>query len=189
MVDFGRRIIKVQGTDVELDTVGDLPIADLSTDMDQVASKMAWWASVWSAAESEKIKVDALYRSWRGRKTAEILERNEKEAEWKVRAAIEADPKFMELKSAIAVTEENATLAKGVFEAFSKKGNMLQSRGAMARGELAATGMTTPDSAPKGRRPVTITDDDAGTPATTSDARADRMRQILNSKKKKTKEQ
>jgi hypothetical protein len=189
-VDFRRRTIKVQGTDVLLDTAGDLPIADLSNDMDRVASQMAWWASVWSAAEKERIQAEAHYRAWRGRLTLDILAANEKEAEWKVKAKIEADPKFLQYKDAMAMSEENAVLAKGIFESFQRKGNMLQSRGAMVRGEMGAGGMATrSESAPSRRADVSTDEDDApdgaGAPGV-EDPRVTRMRE--NNKKSKKKE-
>ena len=147
---FAQRTITVMGqaVDVNVGPTGDLPIADLTPDMDKVAAQMAWWAVVQAAAEREKIQTDARYRSWRAAMTNKILEEQKGLAEHKVKALIEADLKFLEFKEAIAIAEENAIIARGQFLAFDKKGAMLQSRGAMARRELARQGMTTPADEP-----------------------------------------
>lgn len=179
---FGKRTIVVTGVEVSLDVKKGLPIADLSRDMARVASEMAWWASVQAAAEGEAEEVDAHYRRWRAIKTEEILAADPKLAEWKLKARIESDPKFIEYKKAVGKAKENVTLARGVFLSFDKKGNQLQSRGAMARGELDKTGMSTPaeptESAPPSRRKM-VADDE------TTEARVERMRAINKAKKKR----
>lgn len=144
MKNFGLRVITVAGQDVELNIEDELVIADLSEGMDRVAAQMAWWGSVLASAEGEKIEVDAFYRRWRAGRVQEILDKTPSLAEWKVKAAVEADPDFVKMKKAIATAEENAVLALRVFMAFEKKANQLQSRGALTREERAATGLTTP---------------------------------------------
>lgn len=142
---FAKVTILVDGVKVEIDTdASGLPIVDLSQDMDRVASQMAWWGSVLGAAEQEKITCDAAYRRWRGQRTQELLGKDPKMAEWKLRAAIDADPKFIQYKQAIAAAERHVVLVQKVFAAFDKKANLLQSKGAMARAQLDATGMSTP---------------------------------------------
>lgn len=172
--DFAKRSITVAGTVVELDTREGLPIADISGDMDKVASQMAWWGSVWAAAEREALEADAFYRSWKAKKFNEFLESDPKLAIDKVNAKVEACSEFLQFKQAIAKATENATLARAIFNAYDKKGNMLQSRGAIARGELAKTGMTTPVS-PKPR--ATVTDDDE------DDPRTEKLRDKMKKKK------
>jgi hypothetical protein len=174
--DFSKRSITVAGTVVELNTKDGLPISDISADMDRVASEMAWWGSVWAAAEREAVEADAFYRSWRARKFNEFLESDPKMGVDKIERKVEACEEFLKFKQAIAKAAENVTIARAIFQSFDKKGNMLQSRGAIARGELAKTGMTTPVT-PKTRPTVTTDDDD------TQDPRVDKLRQI-NKKKK-----
>lgn len=153
-----RRPIKVHG--VEVPPAGDdLGIVDLSTDMDRVAALMGFWGSVWASAVEEHAMADAHYRSWRARETQRLLDSSPKLAEWKLKADIEASPHFLALKQAIASAERNVVHAKATFESFSKKANQLQSKGAMLRDELGATGMHTPSepAPPKpkpARRPV-----------------------------------
>jgi hypothetical protein len=182
MVDFAKRSITVMGEKVDLNTKVDLPIADVSVDMSKVAAQIGWWGSVWAAAEKERMQSEAHYRRWRAGMTNGILDSDPKLAEWKLRARIEADPKFIEFKDALAQAEENVVLAKNQVEAFKAKGNQLQSRGAMQRSELDATGMTTPErpkSAPMRSKMV----DDETKRSTTS--RDDAVRQKLKAKKAK----
>jgi hypothetical protein len=144
-VDFKKRTIMVQGEKIEIDLdESGLTIADLSEDMGRVASQMAWWSSVLSAAEAEKIRVDGFYRQWRAKTALAALDKDPKLSEYKQKLAVEASDDFLRWKDKIAISEENAVIAKGMVQAFDKKGSMLQSRGAIIRGELAATGMTTP---------------------------------------------
>lgn len=145
MVDaFKVRTIKVNGVEVSLDTDVDLGVGDLTGDMDSVAAQMGFWGSVWSAAVQEIGDADAHYRHWRAQKANEVLKADPKLPEWKVRNRIESDPKFLVYKHALAVADNHVTLAKATFMSFDKKSNQLQSKGAMSRSELDATGMSTP---------------------------------------------
>lgn len=144
-IDFKNRSIIVSGTTVVVDTETDLEVSfDLGGDMSKVASHMAWWGSVWAEAEAERVRVDAAYRQWRAQKVAKVDPKGNL-AEWRVKAAIEADPEFIKHKNAIARTEGNVTAARSQHDSFGKKANTLQSKGAMARREQDATGMTTPE--------------------------------------------
>jgi len=145
VMNFGKRTITVQGQQVELDTNVDLPITNIDRDMDRLASQMAWWASVWAAAERETIQADAHYRSWRAKAWKAVANAKPKPPEHAIKASVEADPKFLQYKEAIAAAAENVTLAKGVFQALDKKGNQLQSRGARVRAEIGAQGIHTPE--------------------------------------------
>jgi hypothetical protein len=136
---FSKREIVVSGEIISLDTGADLLIRDISTDMDNVASQMAWWGSVQALAECEKEQVDAQYRKWRAEK---ILEVDPKftAPEWRVKALVEADDEFLAHKAEIARTIDNALAAKAMFMAFEKKANTLQSRGANQRTERDKAG-------------------------------------------------
>ncbi|MGW8177327.1 MAG: hypothetical protein ACWGQW_00800 [bacterium] len=149
--EFKRRTITVNGILVELDTDVDLQVGALSGDMDKVASQMGFWGSVWASAVEERTNVDAHYRHWRAKTVEAILAEDPKLAEWKVKAKVEAGADFLKMKAALAISERNVTLAKAVFDSFDKKANQLQSKGAMSRSELDATGMSTP-SKPRPKR-------------------------------------
>ena len=182
MSAFGKRTIKVQGEPVDLDVKADLPITNLDKDMDQVASHMGWWGSVLGAAERERVQADSHYRHWRGQAWMAAYEGKPKPPpEHVIKATVESDPKFLQYKEAIALSEENVAIARAVFEAFSKKANVLQSKGARMRAEIGAQGMTTPEE-PK-PAPRTKTAEPAGESKAT--AGVDRMKDI--NRKKRTK--
>jgi hypothetical protein len=144
--DFGKMEIEVDGKAVDIDLAADLTIDDLSKDMDEVAAKMAYWGAVWAAAEAEAERVDTHYRSWRAEYGRQLLEANEKLAEWKVKQEIEASPKFKRYKEGVAIATRNKTMLRAIFESWRVKASQLQSKGAMARAELDSTGMHTKSS-------------------------------------------
>lgn len=151
-MDFGDRTIKVQGQTIKVKTGKGSDFwtsKDISRDMDRVASLIAWWGSVKGAAMQEAETVDAFYRQWRARKALEILERDPKLAEWKVKALIEADPEFARVKAGIAKAQENVEVATVMVRAAEKKANILQSRGANLRAEKRTQGMHTPADEPE----------------------------------------
>jgi hypothetical protein len=180
MMGFGKIEIKVDGQPVKGDVDELLEIGDVSEDMDKVAAQMAYWGAVWASAESEKEQADSYYRQWRANKGKELLEANDKLAEWKTRQEIESDPKFMKIKQGLATAIRNATLCRALYESFRTKANILQSKGAMMRAELDATGMHTKgDDKPKTRRQAELKEKRAANKAA--------MREIFKGKKAKAK--
>jgi len=143
-MSFRQRSMTVNGIEVTVDVDIDLQIGDLSGDMDKVASQMGFMANVWAAAVEEQINVDSHYRHWRAAEAQKIMEADAKLAEWKIKAAIESNPMFLKYKAAIARAESNVISSSKNFASLEKKSNILQSKGAMSRKELDATGMTTP---------------------------------------------
>jgi hypothetical protein len=130
----------------------DLEIGDITNDQSKVASQMARWSVIWAAAESERMRTDAYYRKWRAEVGVKLMRVDPKTSEWKIRQAIESDPMFEKLKGALAEAERNVIVSKGVFESFRIKANALQSRGAMARAEFEAIGMSTPSTSKNKRK-------------------------------------
>jgi hypothetical protein len=201
---FARQKIKVQGTTVEVYIVGDgaeLPIgADLSSEMDRVAAQLAYWGAVAADAQAELTQVDAWYRRFRATTAREVLALDSKASEWKVKNAVEASDGFIKHKEAVALAEKNLGLCEAMVRAFDKKANQLQSRGAKARSELGATGMTTPEVPRSGRRGWNLSgagsdrdDDDVDAPTRgvreprrpTVDEKIRRMEQINGERRKK----
>lgn len=135
--------IKVEGVELEFDRNEELIIDDLSSDQTRVASQMSYWGALTASAESEKIRADAYYRSWRAKIGKQILKKDPKLAEWKIKQIIESDEDFIKLKNSLAQATFNVVTCKSNFESFRTKAAQLQSRGAMMRAELDATGMTT----------------------------------------------
>lgn len=123
--------IKVDGELIDIDLAEDLIIRDLAGDMDHVAAKIGHWGDMLGVAEAEKILVDAAYRSWRADFGRVLLATNEKLAEWKVKAAIEASPDFMQHKEKIATAQRNVMTLHSVYEAFRVKAGQLRSKALM----------------------------------------------------------
>ena len=117
---------------------------DLSEQQDKVAAQMAYWGEVWAASEAEELEIDAAYRHWRAKLKEELIAKNPKLSDPKIMAKIEATDTFVKFKKAIAQAKQNSITCKTRMQAFEKKANLLQSRGAQRRAEYEATGMTTP---------------------------------------------
>lgn len=186
-MDFSKRKITVNGTEIEFDTRTHFPVGDISDDMRDVASAMAWWGSVWAAAEAERIVADSFYRAWRARLSEKLLSDDPKLSVEKLKNKVEAHPEFMKCKQALALAEENVTLCKAAFNSLEKKGNMLQSLGAKTREELRVTGLTTPSepsSAPRSRPPVD--EDEPAVDASKVEAADGKMRALNKGKTNKT---
>lgn len=170
--------LKVNGEKIVADLAELMEITDVSRDMDRIAALMSYWGSVWAAAEAEKISVDSYYRQWRARYGMKIVEKEPKQAEWKVRQQLEASDDFEKIKKGISLAAQNVTTSKGIYEALRIKANMLQSKGAMMRAELDATSMRTPEKKPSRR----ITEKEAD-----RENKAAGMRDMNRKKKKKRK--
>ena len=193
-MDFSKRKITVNGTEIEFSTKTHFPVGDVGDDMKDVSSAMAWWGSVWAAAEAERINVDAFYRAWRAQATEKLIAEDPKLSDEKRKSKIEALPDFLKCKKAMAMAEENCTLAKAAFAALEKKANILQSLGANYREERRTSGMYTPEqvkerskSAQNGSEPVED-DDEAEEAAPIDEAKVkggeDKMKAAFKGKKK-----
>lgn len=188
---FMRQTIKVQGEDVSVAAMEAAIGHDLSSEMDRVAAQLAYWGAVEADAKAEATMVDAYYRKFRADYTLTALQQP-KASEWKIKALIEASPRFLEHKQAIAASEKNLVVAQAMVRAYEKKANALQSKGARQRAELGAQGMTTP-AAPKERTGWDLSGegsehDDDGVTAERRPSREEkikRMEQINNSKRAK----
>jgi len=134
----------VDGQEISIDLDAELEIGDVSSDMDRIAAQMAYWGSVWASAEYERVRVEAHYRNWKANRKQAIAAQNSKLAEWKVTQEVQSSDEYVKLYRAQAEAIKNSTLAKAIFESHRIKANMLQSKGAMMRSELDATGMSTP---------------------------------------------
>lgn len=159
---MGTTELTINGKVIDVDLDDLLVIKNVSSDMDRVAAHMSFWATVNAEAESEKVRVDTYYRKWRAKTGQALLKSDPKLAEWKVRQLVDAQPKFDALKEAIARSVSNATVTRGIYESLRTKANMLQSKGAMMRAELDATGMHTPSSSKQSGRAAVKEQDRAG---------------------------
>ncbi len=136
----GKSTITVQGEGVTVDRA-ELVVYERNIDeeMDRVAAQISYWGEMHAAAEQELMEADAHYRGWRAKLGEEMLEGVAKPpAEWKVKQAIEASPKFVEIKGRLALAKRNAIMLRTHCEAFRVKASILQSKSAMQRREEKA---------------------------------------------------
>lgn len=167
--------IEVDGDKVTI-SHDEFKISDVGAEMDDIAAKMSFISALWASAEEEREMVDAQYRAWRARLGEKLMARDSL-AEWKVKQAIEADPKFLEYKKAIARTIRNTVFLKAQFQALDAKSRVLQSKSANARAEYAATGGATG----RGHR------EDESESKTRRSETAERVKNKLKNKKNKDK--
>lgn len=186
-MNFAKRTITVQGEKVEFDAKTHFPVGDVSEDMKDVSSLIAWWGSVWAAAEAERINADAFYRHWRSKEDVKLLATEKGLSDEKRKARIEAMPEFLKFKSALALAEENVTLCKVAVQALDKKGSLLQSLGANIRSERRTDGMSTPAS-PKSAQDGGADDNDDDEAPEVDEAKVkggeDKMKAAFKGKKK-----
>lgn len=131
---------KVVVLDVDLDT----SITDLTSDMDTIASQIAWYGRILASAERAAERADIQYRSWRAHASNQALSRDPKLAEHKIKIFVESQPLFIQHKELIASAEELVTRMQKAVVALQVKADILRSRGAIARAEWHAIGMNTP---------------------------------------------
>lgn len=143
MIGNGKIKIRIGDEESEIDTESVASITNIDIGMSQVSAQIAFYGELLALAEAEKIKIDAAYRRWRAEQTKIILAKDEKLAEWKVRAEIESNQTFVSYKEAEAQAEYNSTSLKILVRALEEKSPNLRSKGARARAELDATDMGT----------------------------------------------
>lgn len=134
--------IIVNGEEHEIDIYDELPIDNIDSDMKNIPAEIAFWGTILAGAEEERVLTDSFYRKWRAETAEELLGNEPKLAEWKVKQRLEAMDQFQVLKKAIAKTVKHSTVAKTMFEAYCRKANMLQSKGAMLRQQLSSDDMS-----------------------------------------------
>ena len=143
-LEEGNRVaILVEGKRRILDIDADLASGDLDEDMQAVPGLLGWYTQLLAAARAHAEKCDAKYRAWRAETQREYLTDDPRLAEWKAKAAVEAEPAFKEHKDAIAEANALATRIDGAVWALREKANMLRSRGAMLRAEMSHLDPTT----------------------------------------------
>ena len=143
MIGSGKITITIGKEKLEIDVDEEAGIHDLSSDMDTVAARIAFFGEVLAAASAEKIRIDAHYRRWRAGVAAKSLETDPKIPEWKSKVEIESAEQFTQFKEALASAEYNVTSLTNLIIALKEKSPNLRSKGARERAELDSTNMTT----------------------------------------------
>lgn len=138
-------IVKVPGPSgwEDRDVTQELSVDDIGGDMDKVAAQIAYYGSMAASAKSLAAKLEAEFKVWKARSIQEILRADPKLAEWKTKALIESRDEYRSFAVQIAEAHHNEESLWAVYNAFRAKVNVLQSRGAMARDEVGATGLHT----------------------------------------------
>jgi len=145
---------ELEGKACKTDVKNDLAIGeDISDEMNKVAAQMGFYGSLYASASAKVEEMQVAYRKWRAEQTGAILKKiDPKLPEWKVSMLIEQTGEFAVKHNAISDAERRRDVLRAVYEAFRVKANMLQSKGAMLRAELDATGMSTPESRKEGKK-------------------------------------
>jgi hypothetical protein len=138
--------LTVDGQNVELDIGQDtaINVEDLSGEMERIAALIAWYGRVLAAAIRSRDIADDDYRHWRAVFARDHVASNPKDAEHKVKSAIESDRKFITYKRIIRDRGETALRLQKAVDALEIKAEILRSIGANLREEFRATGLTTP---------------------------------------------
>jgi hypothetical protein len=113
---WGRWDLKINGTPVEGDTQ-----AILQTDLEDIPAKLPWWYHILAEAQYEAEQVQIHYRRWFGQFATNILKKDPKISEWKIKAKSQAEPDFWSYKEAMAQAHRNVTMVNGVIEGLKAK--------------------------------------------------------------------
>lgn len=132
---------------IEIDLDEETTIGELDKDMDQVAAQIAYYGELLAAAKRESQELDAAYRHFRATVAQAVLSKEKSAAEWKVKAAIESQDKFLTFKKAAAACEYNIEVLVNLLKALGEKSPNLRSKGARMRAEQGSDGMSTPTQA------------------------------------------
>lgn len=116
---------------------------DLDEEMDTVSSQIAFYGKLLARSQEERVILDSLYRNWKAKIANEVLKKDEKTAEWKVRSIVEANDKFLTFKKAESACQRNETVLETLIKALLEKSPNLRSKGARLREELKSVDMTT----------------------------------------------
>jgi len=149
-LDASNRItVLISGKAVVMDVEADTESLDMDEDMSTVAGTIAWYTQVLAAARQHCDLVEARYRVWQSKQLKEYVIDDPKVAEWKAKAALNAEPEFMEHKTAQAEAWALVNRLDGAVKALAVKADMLRSRGAMLRTEITHLDRSIPGPAAK----------------------------------------
>lgn len=129
--------------EIEIDFEEESSITDIDKDMQEVSSQIGYYGAILAEAKAEELRLEAEYRKWRAGVSKDILSKDSKTAEWKVRAEIESRPKFESFKKAKAQIVLNVTSLESLIMALREKSTNLRSIGARERLERGSLDMTT----------------------------------------------
>lgn len=141
--------LDMDGALITVDVEGDTAIMDLSEDMTNVASILAWYGSLWAAARENLQEREDMYRAWRAEVSEQILEDDPKLSEWKVKNSVDNSTAFAAHKKGLRNAQRLVDRLTTALEAVRVKADMLRSKGANARAELDTTSLKTRTQVPE----------------------------------------
>ena len=116
---------------------------NLDEEMESVAGYIGWAGSILGAIKEEYLKEESDYKYWRANFYTDILKREPKLAEWKVKSMAESSKEYLKFKHDLAELSRAEITMNAILSAFKHKSELLRSRGAISRAELSALGMNT----------------------------------------------
>lgn len=121
-----KALINIDGVEQEIDLAEILTINKPEVERFEVSVHLAYWGAIFGAKLEEEELADANYRHWHGETIKTLLKTEEKApAEWKVKAVVEASPGFLAAKQEIARSKRDVATAKAIFDAYSRKADIL----------------------------------------------------------------
>ena len=118
-IDWGKWDVEINGTPLAVDTASELSVED-----DEVAEALARWHHTLAEAEYEACMVEAHYRAWAAEVGCQLLAKDGKLAEWKVRQSMHDHPSYRHYKEAIAMSRRNVTMVQGIVEGLRARTEM-----------------------------------------------------------------
>lgn len=96
-----------EGAPLEM-TVAGVVVSVTSEDyVYQTPQQIHRWATLLGEAKRELLTAEGKFQSWRSRAMMTYLQSNTKIAEWRLRAAIDGMPTFIDYRTALALAERN----------------------------------------------------------------------------------
>jgi len=129
-------IVTIEGQRHTLDVKGATASVDIDEDMENIAGLIGWYTQVLAAAREHSDMIEAGYRAWQAEQLLEYIQDEPRLAEWKAKAALNAEPSFLSWKTRQAVAWKLVNRLSGAVKALEVKADMLRSRGAMMRTEI-----------------------------------------------------
>ena len=93
----------------------------------EIAEEIFRFGELLARAEEVRILVDAEYRAWRAHLGYELIAKDPKLSEWKLRQRLEGSEEFSEFKRGIGIAQRNVTVLQSVLEGLDAKLSVLTS--------------------------------------------------------------
>lgn len=117
--------ISIDGDDQTFDLEALLTVANPEMERNTVAVELAYWGGIWAAKLEEEEMADADYHHWRGETICDLLKKEEKAAEWKVKEFVNGSEGYLEVRRVWGKAKRDVQGAKAMFEAYSRKADIL----------------------------------------------------------------